>query len=134
VFFFLQYPFTIEFLLAECQSSKILILLQLKNSLQVWQSTRKVAICVSTSTDVLFPAPFLLPLHHHCGNRRLPNPPPPEPDDPKPAAYIKMEHCYEYLYRQFRNSNKNICKNFGKCSFCWVIRMLDNLVPVCSHG
>jgi hypothetical protein len=27
-----------------------------------------------------------------------PTPPPPEPDDPKAAAYIKMEHCHENLY------------------------------------
>jgi hypothetical protein len=57
-----------------------------------------------------------------------------EPDDPKSAADIKREYCYDYLYSPSVGAvTKNGYKNFGNCRYCWVIRVLDNLVPVCSN-
>jgi len=53
----------------------------------------------------------------------------------KPAADIQRIYSYDYLDSPIVGAvTKNICKNFGKYRYCLVIRMLDNLVPVCSHG
>jgi hypothetical protein len=58
-----------------------------------------------------------------------------EPDDTKPSADIQREYCYGYLYSPSVGAvTKYSCKSVGKCRYCWVIRILDNLVPVCSNG
>ena len=76
----------------------------------------------------------LLVLQHHCCNLEDCTPPEKEPDDPKTAADTQREYSYDYLHSPVVGAvTKNICKNFGKCRYCWVIRMLGNLVPVCSN-
>jgi hypothetical protein len=138
VFCILKPPFTIEFLQSECRSSK-----NPDDQKGHWWCLYIDWCYVLTPCPLLHQLLLLcillihslLVLQHHCSNWDVFLPPTEreEPDDSKPSADIQTEYCYDYLYSPSIGAvTKNSCKNFGKCRYCWVIRMLDNLVPVCS--
>jgi len=70
MFFILKSPFTIESFNLNTDTPKIPILLQLRNSPQVWKSSRND---VTTLTDVLFPDP-LSPIPSAFSNMNTPGP------------------------------------------------------------
>ena len=115
---------------------KILILLQLRNSHQVLKYSSKATKFVSTSTEVLFAVSCSISFFSYEVSWSF-NITPKEgggPDDPKPSADMLREHSFDCVYSPIVGAvTKNSCKYFGKYRYCWVIRMLDNLVPVCSY-
>jgi hypothetical protein len=64
----------------------------------------------------------------------LPHPKKEEPVEPKPAADTQREYSFDYFYSPSVGAVKEITEYLGNQRYCWVIRILDNWVPVCFHG